>query len=188
MLQQVEQIFTAFDAEFTAKQIEWARGRVAAIKEYRASDAYRTGGRGGSIDDRLRADYAKEEKLHNLAGGKTWYNLFYGRNWDMIEPLVVKNCEATFANRNARIVTKLEKAGATEVTNLDGAMGTGGINGWFSIKTDAGLRRVAIETIAAGGYNIQCLHARVLVNVSKEIMPPELEMEVEDSVPGMDGP
>lgn len=33
------------------------------------------------------------------------------------------------------------------------------------VNTESGIKRVKIETILAGGYNVQCLHYRTLVNV-----------------------
>lgn len=61
--------------------------------------------------------------------------------------------------KKARIWAKVgEKVGTVTECNLHSGM-DGTPNGW--IAGDKG--RVTITTIAAGGYNIQCLHYRVLV-------------------------
>jgi hypothetical protein len=40
-----------------------------------------------------------------------------------------------------------------------------GFNGEFVVDTNAGRKTVTVNTVYAGGYNIQCLHLRVLVKV-----------------------
>ena len=69
-----------------------------------------------------------------------------------------KNCKATANKRNASIAKKLEKA---EVTGSAVVRTEDGFNGVFNINT----KKVTIETVYAGGYNIQCLHLRVLVKI-----------------------
>lgn len=156
MQSQIENLFKDLDADFTAKQIKWAAERVTAIKEFKATADRRALGEG---------EYYRQ--IWAVAGGKTWYNLFDGRNWAMIEPLVEKNCQRIFSTRNANIIAKLKKMGATEILDLENARSNGGIDGWFTVVTDQGKTTVTIETIIAGGYNIQCLHHRVLVNGGK---------------------
>lgn len=156
MQSQIENLFKDFDADFTAKQVKWAAERVTAIKEFKAT-----------ADRRALGEWEYYQQIWAVAGGKTWYNLFDGRNWAMIQPMVEKNCKLTFQSRNARIITKLKKLGATAILDLENATSNGGINGWFRVVTDQGKTTVTIETIIAGGYNIQCLHHRVLVKAGK---------------------
>ena len=131
----------------------WAKRRVAAIAEFKRSEEFKTMGT------------ARYQKLFDIAGGKTWYNVFDGRNASMIEECVVKHCAAVAKKRNASIESKLIKAGVTEVISESFTHTNDGFNGVFVVNTDAGKKIVTIDTILAGGYNIQCLHLRVLVNV-----------------------
>ena len=107
----------------------------------------------------------KYDRLHEIAGGKTWYNVFNGRNTKLVEEFMVKNCEMTAKKRNASIAKKLEKAGVTEVLSEEFHRTNDGFNGTFVVDTDKGHKTVTVETILAGGYNIVCLHLRVLVRV-----------------------
>ena len=66
---------------------------------------------------------------------------------------------------NATIAAKLAKAGVDEVEGAEFTRTNDGFNGLFVVNTPTGPKSVHIETITAGGYNIQCLHLRVLVTV-----------------------
>lgn len=156
LLNNLNEVFAPMDAEVLVASQAWAKGRVTALREYKMSDEYKE----------QRLDQHKlYARLFAIAGGKTWYNAFDGRSLSMIEELMVKNCESIVKKRNAAIVAKLEKAGVTEVVSETYNRTKDGFDGVFVINTDAGRKVVTINTIRAGGYNIQCLHLRVLVKV-----------------------
>lgn len=151
-------ILAPMDAEVLEASMVWAKGRVAALKEFKASEEYKVlnakGAWGGVYD-----------KLFALAGGKTWYNIFNGHSSVMIDEFVKKNCEAIAQKRNASITAKLVKAGVSEVLSQTYTHTNDGFDGTFIVNTNKGRKVVTINTIRAGGYNIQCLHLRVLVRV-----------------------
>jgi len=66
--------------------------------------------------------------------------------------------------RNYKIAKKLEKAGVTNIDaiNFEIEYGNDFVGSWI---IDG--HKVTIKVIFAGGYNIQCLHNRVLCNVKK---------------------
>jgi len=158
ILAKLAEVFAPLDAEVLAASQEWARGRVAAIKEFKASDAAKALRAKGAFGGYYPA-------LFNIAGGKTWYNVFDGNTAEAIANFVTKNNAAIVAKRNAMIVKKLTAAGVTEVISEEFAYSRDGFDGVFKVNTDNGVKRVSINTIRAGGYNIQCLHLRVLVKV-----------------------
>lgn len=157
IMNSLNEVFAPMDAEVLAATKVWAAGRVAAIKEFKA--------------DAENAKLARSNqheyytRLFNIAGGKTWYNVFNGRNMAMIEDFVEKNCKAIADKRNAAIAKKLEKAGVTEVAETTYTRTNDGFNGVFVVTTNSGRKVVKVDTIRAGGYNIQCLHLRVLTSV-----------------------
>ena len=155
----LETLFADLDAEVLSATKEWAKGRCAAIKEFKDSKEFRNDN--GFITDQ----YKYYARLFAIAGGKTWYNILGTHYGDRQEEFIIKNCKVTAEKRNASIVRKMIKAGVTEVTGQEYARSKDGFNGFFIINTNEGTKRVSIDTIRAGGYNIQCLHLRVLVKV-----------------------
>lgn len=155
----LEEFFAEMDAEVLASSKEWAKGRVDALREFKASDEV--------AERRKQKDFSwwYYPRMFAICGGKTWYNVFNGRNEEMINDFVTKNCAAIAQKRNASIVRKMVKAGVTEVTGTEYTRTRNGFDGFFVINTTSGTKRVSINTIRAGGYNIQCLHLRVLVKV-----------------------
>lgn len=134
----------------------WAKRRVEALKAFKASDEYKA---------LIHDSWKLYPRMFDICGGKSWYNVFNGRNEMMINELVTKYCAAVAEKRNASIASKLVKAGIVEVISEEFTRTNDGFNGVFVVNTNAGRKSVRIDTILAGGYNIQCLHLRVLVKV-----------------------
>ena len=150
--------FAVIDTAFVADSQAWAKARVAAVAAYDKSEE-------AAALRRARRWNEVQIKKFDLAGGKTWFNLLIGRSVADVEAIVAKNCEGVIASRNARIAAKLQAVGAVEVTGSTFAHSTDGFDGTFVVLTDAGKKAVTIQTIVAGGYNIQCRHQRTLIKV-----------------------
>lgn len=147
-------IFAELDAQLLEKSIESALNRKRALAEFKASDEVR----GKSV-------WSWFNKASDIAGGKTWYNLFTGHGDNGVIEFVTKNCAAKAGKRNAKIAVALEKAGVTDVTGEAVAMTHDGFDGIFEVVTDKGAKRVIIESSWVAGYNIVCHHLRVNVKV-----------------------
>jgi len=156
IINQLNEVFAPMDAEVLESSKEWARSRVAALATFKASEEYQA----------LRRNvWALYPKLHTIAGGKTWYALFNQNTAAAIDEFMTKNCAAVVAKRNAMIAKKLTAAEVTDVTETKFTHTRDGFDGIFRVTTNKGDKRVEVRTIRAGGYNIQCLHLRVLVSV-----------------------
>lgn len=115
----------------------------------------------------FKGKYASIDCAHAriaAAGGKVWVELLRNGNKYVTEYLN-KTEHIKAEARNAKIAAKLNDAGITEVTSNESNRSAEGFTGRWSVETDKGMKHVFIQVILAGGYNIQCLHHRVLVNV-----------------------
>lgn len=156
LITKLNDAFAGMDAKVLEQTKVWAFDRRQAIKDFKVSEEYKS----------LRGNsWALYDELYNIAGGKTWYKVLNGNSASNIEAFVIKNCEAIKDKRNASIANKLEKAGVTDVISEEFHQSADGFNGVFKVNTDKGIKTVRISSIYAGGYNIQCLHLRVLVTV-----------------------
>ncbi len=155
IMNQLQPLFAELEEKFLADTQKFVKERMQAVKEFQVNER------------KLCRDNVWEyyRRIHEIAGGKTWYSLFQGRNAALMEEVVNKYCDNVNKKRNATIAAKLTKAGAQEVTDSSFARTNDGFNGFFQVNTDKGDKVVEIRTIYAGGYNIQCAHLRVLVKV-----------------------
>lgn len=156
IIAQLNEVFAKYDEDYKAKQIAWLNERLDGFKEFRAN-----------LDKLSKAnDFCTYYgKLYDYFGGKTMYNRLRGHSREGVIAEMVKMCDRTIAARNATIASKLLKAEITEVLESTFAYTNDGFNGRFSVITNSGKKVVHIDTIVAGGYNIQCVHYRTLVKV-----------------------
>ena len=152
----LEKIFADTDAEFIQKQIKWGLERKQAVADFYNTEEYKE----------LRKNAFKlYAHLHAIAGGKTWFNVFHGCNDAMVTEFIIKNCTAIVEKRNAKIAKKLIDAGIVEVLESNYVRANDGFNGVFSVITNNGQKTVSVNTVYAGGYNIQCVHHRTIVKI-----------------------
>jgi hypothetical protein len=153
---QLQALFAELDADVLENSLKWAEGRIKALREFKESDEYKA---------ICRDAWTVYPKMYDICGGKTWFNVFNGNTIESAMAFVEKNCAATVESRNAKIAAKLEKAGVKTLENGEVVYNSDGFNGVYTIDTEQGRKIVKIDTIIAGGYNIQCRHLRVLVKI-----------------------
>ena len=153
LMAEISGVLAEFDAKRLASLIaslDIRRAAVAAVDRASFSGPYAS------------TQYASARVA--AAGGKVWAEyLRAGNAW--AAERITKLEAAKAEGRNAKIAAQLDKAGVAKVTGHDSTYTGNGFEGRWTVETDTGRRSVFISVILAGGYNIQCLHVRVLCRV-----------------------
>lgn len=154
IIAKIEAELAAFDVRLLESTKEYFKGLVATLKQ-------------AKIDNDHQRDncWVYYPALFAACGGKGNYQLIQYGYSDRVEAIIINSEKTKAQKRNIKIAKKLVESEITEVLSVELVHSDDGFNGYFDVLTTKGNKRVYIDTIYAGGYNIQCAHLRVLVKV-----------------------
>lgn len=158
MMEQLKTVLASVDRDTLEDFMQWALSRRKDVLDFK--NDVESKGIDANSKETLRILYSK-------AGGQQWYLILSQKHENLLKAYIRKVHESTIEKRNSTISVKLIEAGASEITSSELARSSDGFNGTFSINTDSGKKTVHIQTIMAGGYNIQKLHYRVLTRLTE---------------------
>ena len=159
IIKDLESVLHQFDTIYTSKKIADYKEKREAISNWWKNPTRLEGSR--NIFHRI--DW---EDLYKVAGGKTLAEKLKGISSDMAVDIALKDAQAVINTRNAKMAKKLEQSEITKIVDNNIEVNSDGFNGSFLVDTNKGRKWVRINTIIAGGYNIQALHYRTLVKVA----------------------
>ena len=181
---------TPTDTMYVDRMVEYYEARHKAIRDFKYSDEA-TKIRNQGHD----SSYHYYKRLFEVAGGKTLYTKLeyepapyyphcdknspeydpsrphYGYDDNgynsSVKELAIKDAKRTLKSRDKKLSIKLEKIGVTEIVDSKVNYTTDGFHGSYKVGTNNGDKKIVLQTIVAGGYNIQCAHYRTLINIVK---------------------
>ena len=159
IIKDLESVLHQFDTLYTRKKIAHYQEKKEAIINWWKNPTRLEGSR----NKFHRVDW---EDLYRVAGGKTLAEKLKGISSDMAVDIALKDAQAIINARNAKMAKKLEQSEITKIIDNNIEVNSDGFNGSFLVDTNKGRKWVRINTIIAGGYNIQALHYRTLVKVA----------------------
>lgn len=151
----LEKNFAPFDKKVEDSSVKFFKKKAEELKKFKEDNR-----------ELQRKDvWGYYDKLWGIAGGKGNYKLLQYGFSKGVEDKIRKSEQDSAKKRNFKISAQLSKLGVLSVLSAKVNHSNDGFNGYFELETNSGTKRVSINTIFAGGYNIQRAHFRVLVKV-----------------------
>jgi len=154
IIKHLEQCFDSFDRSYISMKIEDYEMKQKGIQNWWKAPTRING-------------YTDWDELNRIGGGKSLTAKLSGINLKMAQDMAIKDAEAIIKSRNSKMAKKLEDFGINEIYKTNLIMTSNGFDGHYNVRTDKGDKVIRIQTVLCGGYNIQALHYRTLVNISK---------------------
>jgi hypothetical protein len=162
MIEQLNNAFADLDQRMQTAAIDFAKEKKEGYSTARAEKEAQI--KEWIAEGKMNPSYRYSAMFHwsvDYFGSRGLMDTILYYSWANAVKRIIKNTQSKIDRRNAQIIKALEKKGVSEIPEFDLVEYSDGLEGYFEVAGN----KITIRTILAGGYNIQCLHARTLVKI-----------------------
>jgi len=162
MIEQLNNAFAELDQRMQTAAIDFAKEKKEGYSTARAEKEAQI--KEWITEGKMDAKNRYNAMFHwsvDYFGSRGLMDTILYRSWSDAVDKINKSTQSKIDRRNAQIIKALEKKGVSEIPEFDLVEYSHGLEEYFEVAGN----KVTIRTILAGGYNIQCLHARTLVKI-----------------------
>ena len=165
----LDKFFAKYDLQYINLVQDYYISKLQALRDVRNQRIADNGGK--------RVPYNDADSFVDIdtAGGIGMLKLIIDNNWGYgkdkvdnnhpIKDSATKYAQTVIKKRNAKIGYKLSDAGITKIYTASVTDTDDGFDGLYKVATNDGDKTIKINTIIAGGYNIQAKHYRTLFKI-----------------------